>query len=316
MTNVLVLGGGVVGLNMALRLALDTDYQVTVCAASYLENTSSYAGAFWWPSPAELQGEHLPVWALESFEFLRYLKEDAGITQRRILGLAETPWSTPDWFAQIPGFREANSDEIDLPFKHGVVMESAPVIDPPAHLKWLRDRLSLLGVPLQVETTKSLDDALEKCSIVLNCTGLGAKDLCGDGDLHPMSGQLVKMRKGAVDSVMFMGNQTTRTAYIIPQPTCTVLGGTYFDNDWHTEPDQNETRLIIERCNRLYPELQAREEDIIGSTRALRPIRSRVRLEVEKREKGVIVHNYGHGRSGFSLAYGAAGAALRLLAEL
>jgi hypothetical protein len=41
-----------------------------------------------------------------------------------------------------------------------------------------------------------------------------------------------------------------------------------------------------------------------------------VRLEVEKRAKGVIIHNYGHGRSGFSLAYGAAGAAVKLVADL
>jgi D-amino-acid oxidase len=316
MTNVLVLGGGVVGLNTALRLALDTDYKVTVYSSSYLETTSSYAGAFWWPSPAELQGEQLPDWALESFEFLRFLKEDAGITQRKIVGLAEGTFSVPDWFTRIPGFREVNGSEIDPPFKHGVVIESAPVIDPPTHLKWLRDRLSSLGVTLETQTFKGLDDALTKCSIVLNCTGLGAQDLCGDSDLHPVSGQLVKLRKRDLDHVMFMANKTTRTAYIIPQSTCTILGGTYFDNDRQTEPDQNETRLIIERCNRLWPKLQASDADVIGATRALRPVRSRVRLEVEKKAKGVIVHNYGHGRSGFSLAYGAAGAALKLLAGL
>ena len=316
MTDVLVLGGGIVGLNTALRLASETDHKVTVWSANYLENTSSYSGAYWWPPPSDLEGEQPPAWALETLEFFQSLGTYAGITFRKLIALMEEPWEFPNWFSKIPNFREALKHELNAPFKQGLIIDPGPVIDPPAHLKWLREQLSHLDVEIETRQVSSLEEPLEQYSILVNCTGIGARELCNDTDLRPVSGQLVKIRTSNANQVTATGNLPVRTTYIIPHTTYTSLGGTYFENDWQTEPDENETKMIIERCNKLCPTLQATESDIIAITRGLRPVRSSVRVETEKRAKGVIIHNYGHGKSGFSLAFGSAGAAVRLINEL
>ena len=50
----------------------------------------------------------------------------------------------------------------------------------------------------------------------------------------------------------------------------------------------------------IFPEL--REQKEIGSWSGLRPFRKAIKLEKE----GNVIHNYGHGGSGFTLAWGCA----------
>lgn len=315
MAAVLVLGAGIIGLNTALRLAAETKHRITVLAADLMGNTSNYAGAFWWPSSRGQDMDRLTDWSLETFAYLQTLGGDAGIARRKIVGLQEEPWEIPPWFDKISSAREATADEVHARLKHGLVVEAGPVIDPPVHLNWLREHLSALGVAIELARVSTLEEALKRCPIVLNCTGLGAKELCHDDELYPASGQLVKIRKCNIKDVIFIGNRPERTAYIVPQPSYTILGGTYFYNDWQTEADPEEASLILERCNQLCPALGASAEDVISSTRALRPIRSNIRLEAEETKNGLVIHNYGQGRSGFSLAYGCAGTVIELLAR-
>lgn len=46
----------------------------------------------------------------------------------------------------------------------------------------------------------------------------------------------------------------------------------------------------------------------------LRPGRPTVRLEAERRDGGLLVHNYGHGGAGLTLSRGCASAVLALIA--
>jgi D-amino-acid oxidase len=316
MAEVLVLGAGIVGLNAALRLALETKYKVKVLAASFFEITSAYAGAYWWPSANAAEEASLVQWSIESFEFLKTLGTEAGVAQRKIIGLMEEPWEIPPWFSKIKNCRMADPSEVNASLNHGLVIDSGPVVEPSIHLKWLRERLISLGASIDLRKVSSFDEAFEECPIVVNCTGLGARELCQDSDLHPVSGQLVKIRLNNIENVIFVGNRPERTAYIIPQSSYTILGGTYFVDDWRTDIDGDETIAILERCNELCPTLQVTEKDVIGGSRALRPARSRIRLEHQAVSKGHLIHNYGQGRSGFSLAYGCAGTVVQLISAL
>jgi D-amino-acid oxidase len=316
MAEILVLGAGVVGLNSALRLALETKHKVTVWAADSTNITSAYAGAYWWPSPGVSNQTDLIKWSSESYQFMHALGIEAGIINRKIIALMGTPMEPPVWFGIVPGCRPVTASEANAQFPHGLVLESGPVIDPPMHLKWLRDQLVDLGVRIEQHKVTSLNETLKKYQILINCTGLGARELCQDNDLHPASGQLVRVAIKTIDRVMFLGNQPERTAYIIPHNSFTILGGTYFANDLDLSPDTDETMAILARCNNLCPDLRARKSDIISVSKALRPVRSAVRLEKEEMAGGLVIHNYGHGRSGWALAYGCAGTVVELIKEI
>lgn len=54
---------------------------------------------------------------------------------------------------------------------------------------------------------------------------------------------------------------------------------------------------------------------VLGAWAGLRPGRTHVRLEVEHRECGPVVHSYGHGGSGHTLHWGCAGEAADLVMQ-
>ena len=92
--------------------------------------------------------------------------------------------------------------------------------------------------------------------------------------------------------------------YTIPRRDVTVLGGTAQRGDWHEEIRKEDTLEILQKCSALWPELD--RSKIIGEAVGLRPSRNEVRLEVERSEDSVIIHNYGHGGAGVTLSWGCA----------
>lgn len=94
-------------------------------------------------------------------------------------------------------------------------------------------------------------------------------------------------------------------AYVVPRRDDVIMGGTAIVNDWTTEPDEQATRGIIERCASICPALA--EPEILRVKVGLRPGRPTVRLEQEERPDGrCVIHNYGHGGAGFTLSWGCA----------
>lgn len=87
---------------------------------------------------------------------------------------------------------------------------------------------------------------------------------------------------------------------MIPRSVDCVLGTTAEDHNWDPSVNEPETREILERCTSLEPALKGTR--ILGARAGLRPGRSSVRLERE----GRVIHNYGHGGSGFTLSWGCA----------
>jgi D-amino-acid oxidase len=94
-------------------------------------------------------------------------------------------------------------------------------------------------------------------------------------------------------------------AYVLPRPDVVVLGGTAEAGDWERRPREETTRSILERTLRLQPQLAGAE--LVGTAVGFRPARAAVRLEREETSDGrPLVHDYGHGGSGFTLAWGCA----------
>ncbi len=316
-TNVLVLGAGVIGLSTSLRL-VRAGYKVTVWAEHRKAITSYKAGAFWWPSESATEhSEELIQLSKETFSFLNALSSDknTGIICHKVLGLSMIKQPLPSWHNAIPGFRLANQQELKAGYHFGQVIEQTPVIIPEMFMLWLESEIGKRKITIIEHKANSINEALAECSLVINCTGIGASTLCHDQGVRPMSGQLLQViTKNKLDTVLFIDEPGTEKTHIIPYTDGKViLGGTRFLDDWNTEPDYNISAKILQRCTTLEPKLVGAQ--IIGSTRALRPWRSALRLATETLDKGTIIHNYGHGGSGYSLFWGCANEVLKLVEQ-
>jgi len=90
-----------------------------------------------------------------------------------------------------------------------------------------------------------------------------------------------------------------------------VLGGTHQEKDYNKNICPVDKRFITDGCRRLLPGLTHAQHlfDWVG----LRPGRLELRLESERRGSKLLIHNYGHGGSGVTLAWGCADDVLHLL---
>ena len=77
--------------------------------------------------------------------------------------------------------------------------------------------------------------------VLLNCTGLGARELFGDTELIPVKGQLaVLLPQPEVNYIMIH-----RGIYMIPRADGIMLGGTFHRNEWSLQPDAVASERII-----------------------------------------------------------------------
>jgi D-amino-acid oxidase len=158
---------------------------------------------------------------------------------------------------------------------------------------------------MEIATVRSLDDALATYPVVVNCTGMGARELVPDPAMIPIRGQVVRVENpGLSGFTVDAGDHGDDISYVIPRSRDVVLGGTAIAGSASVTPDPDAARRIIERCTALEPAL--RDAAVIAHAAGIRPGRSAVRVEAESRGGGVAVHNYGHGGSGVTISWGCA----------
>lgn len=151
--------------------------------------------------------------------------------------------------------------------------------------------------------------------VVMNCTGLGARDLTGDMSVFPVRGQVLEVRAPWLKHFIRDGDGST---YIYPGQNEVTLGGTREKDVWSLIPDAQTSKSILRRCSNLEPSLH--NVSVIKEKVGLRPTRAAVRIEQEilckNNQQLPTVHNYGHGGGGFSVHRGTAKAATELLVKL
>ena len=136
---------------------------------------------------------------------------------------------------------------------------------------------------------KSLDE-LRGYDVVVNCTGLGAAELVGDHDLHPVRGQAVRVRAPWIKHfVIDIDESKEDWVYVFPRSGDVLLGGTAVSGDWSETVDPATSEAIVSRCTALLPSLRGAE--VIGAWVGGRPVRTTVRLEKEERGPGWPLYN-------------------------
>lgn len=312
--DVTVVGGGVIGLTTAIVLA-ESGRRVRVWARDDQgQTTSAVAGALWWPyriQPEKLVGD----WALTSLRVYERLADDPDETGVRLIPGVHAGLRLADlgpWAAQLEGLRAVPARELPAGYDVGLGVR-LPLIDMPVHLGWLRRRLEAAGGTVESRTVAALPEAAAGAAVVVNCTGIDARGLVPDEGVRPVRGQLVVVENPGIEEWFTAADPASSvTTYVFPQPGRLILGGTAEEDDWRPEPDPATAEAIVARCARIRPEI-ARAR-ILGHRVGLRPARTDgVRIAAESLPGGgLLVHNYGHGGAGVTVAWGCAEAAAAL----
>ncbi|MGW1808337.1 FAD-dependent oxidoreductase [Streptomyces sp. NPDC002078] len=292
----IVVGSGIAGLTTAVVLA-ESGRRVRVWAREPAERTTSaVAGGLWWPyriEPEPLVG----AWALASLAVYEELADRPDETGVRLVDGVHRGTRLDElgaWAGRVPGLR-AVADGLAA---------RLPVIDMPVHLAWLRERLAKAGGG--VEAREVTDLSAVPARVVVNCTGLGARSLVPDPAVRPVRGQLVVVENPGITTwLTSVDHSSAASTYVIPQPGGLLLGGTAEEDDWSLDPDPATAAAIVARCAAVRPEIaQAR---VLDHRVGLRPARDAVRLERQPLPDGrLLVHNYGHGGAGITVAWGCA----------
>ncbi|TSB19711.1 FAD-dependent oxidoreductase [Streptomyces benahoarensis] len=321
--DILVIGGGVIGLTSAIALAEDGHRVRLVSRDPAADSTSAVAGGLCWPYRIRPRTPAVR-WSLRGFEVLAELADRPWETgARMVAGTMTEPAATggPEadadplaaWYAAVPGLRRARPDEV--PEGHTGWRARTPLVDMPTHLHYLEQRLRAAGGVVERATFTSLAEAGQEAATVVNCSGLGARELVPDPQVHPVQGQLVVVADPGVEEwYVSAASGATDTTYVLPQPYGVVIGGTAHENAWSTEPDPAVAEAIVARAARRFPVLAGAE--VLNHRVGLRPAREAVRLEGERLPGGAwCVHNYGHGGAGVTVAWGCADEVRRLVRE-
>ena len=292
----IVVGAGVAGLTTAVRLREAGIEADVVARDEPLETTSAVAAALWYPYRA-LPIERVTAWSAQTYAALAGLAGVAGSGVRMLAGTELLAPDAPDpwWREAVPGLERTGEG---LRFV-------APAVDMSAHLPWLADRLRALGGAIERRAVASLDEL--EADAVVNCAGLGARELAGDASLSAVRGQVVRVAAPGVREWLLDQSDPERLVYVVPRMNDVVLGGTAQEGAEDLAPDPATTEAIRARCAALVPAL--RDAPVVAVAVGLRPARPAVRLEAE----GRVVHNYGHGGAGVTLAWGCAGEVAALL---
>jgi D-amino-acid oxidase len=309
-----ILGAGVSGLTCGVRLR-DDGHDVTIVARDMpQQTTSAVAGAVWFPyrvAPNERTGP----WAHASYERFAELQHNAPVSMVELTmlypeRLNDEPW----WLGAVPGDRVRATGEHELPdgYEDGRTAE-VPCIQAPAYLDWLTRRFTGAGGRIEQRTVAALEEL--PGDAVIDCAGVGATTLAEDPELKPVRGQVAYVKCAA--PLRFMVDETgpNALAYVLPRPDVVVLGGTAEEGDDDLTPREHTTKDIVDRCTRLQPELT--EATLVGTAVGLRPARPSVRLERDTLSDGrPLIHDYGHGGSGFTLSWGCADEVARIVSGI
>ncbi|KFZ06075.1 hypothetical protein V501_07737 [Pseudogymnoascus sp. VKM F-4519 (FW-2642)] len=335
--SIVIVGAGIVGLNVALVLA-ERGYgqSITVIAEHHPGDTSmTYTSPWAGCNFSAISGSDANAlkWDRLGYSHLTKLaseRPDETFVHR-------TP-STELWDENVPhdkikamseyleDFRILPEEELPEQVKFAVSFTTL-TINAPNHLQYLYNRLKQYGVQFLRQKIPSILSAFASptTKVVFNCIGNAAKTLPGveDAKCYPTRGQVVLVRAPQVRSNVMRHGKDYET-YVIPRPGSdgnVILGGYMQKGVGDGATYSYETESILDRTTRLSSELREMEPQILAVFAGFRPSREGgARIERDELivagDKRVIVHNYGAGGTGFQAGYGMAMEAVKTVEDV
>lgn len=312
--DVLIIGAGVVGLSTGIRLAEEGLTVRVYAATDSRRSASAAAGAIW--DPLYAGHPSTPQWAARTYDEFLQMAGDRTPGVRLVHGLEASRASSraPHLTRGLPDFRECAPGELPDGFATGWHF-TAPIVDMPVYLGHLEKRLRDAGGEIEPRRLRNLDEGVAESAVLINCSGMGARDLVPDREMQPVKGQLVAVRNpGVTDFFIEQSDGIRESTYFLPQGDILLLGGSAEPGDEGLEPDAAVAQAIVERCSRIVPAIG--QVDVLGHRVGIRPHRPQVRLEHVAVPGGHVVHNYGHSGSGVSLSWGCADDVLGMVIDI
>jgi glycine/D-amino acid oxidase-like deaminating enzyme len=252
MTDIAVVGCGVIGLSTALLLQ-SKGFNVTIYTKEIPpDTTSNVAGALWGPVSVFEEGK-AGIESIEQFYwasrishkiFQDFVNEKYGIRWIKNYSLGK-PFNFPGGKDLYSGFKEHQIGETLFGFTN-VQEVNTMMIDIPIYLKALLEDFYIGGGKTEVRYFDSFQDiTLLPERIIMNCTGLGARKLLNDNELIPVKGQLsILMPQPEID-YSYVAASEGKLLYMLPRNDGIILGGTAEKGNWSLEPDEQESERIL-----------------------------------------------------------------------
>jgi len=301
--SVAIIGAGVSGLTCGVVFA-ENGYRTVVFAKEVgQQTTSGAAAAVWFPYDAEPL-EKVIRWALQTFAVLTDLArvKGTGVSMIELGQFSRTKEiQIPDW--AIPLGASVVATDLWPVFKSGFSLR-VPLTDTTIYLDYLANRFRNARGSITANVHfERLEDVDRQFDLVINCAGIGARELVQDVDLEPHRGQ-VALVPGIENLSSAIVCDDAPLMYAIPRTNDCVFGGTNeISNNLAADPAT--TSRIVTECSRV---LKIEKPNVLAERVGLRPFRkSGVRLERDRlRDDRTVIHNYGHGGAGFTLSWGCA----------
>lgn len=261
---VAVLGAGAVGLATARELQR-RGFLVTIYTKAVWPDPSVCSGvapARFTPSYSVIEPEH------RTAEFDQSYERAAELSYRTWVELVGRGYGV-EWIHQYSPRNRRPSDSGGPPYsEHGV--EERTVLGPGEHP--FERPYALRQVTLTVDTPAFLQAVLRDFQrwegrveirsfpephalmtlserLVVNCTGLGARQVAGDESLTPIRGQVTAlMPQPEVDYIITGGGVS-----MVPRSNGVLLGGAPNDrDDWRMDPDEAAEQAVLESAEGLF----------------------------------------------------------------
>jgi glycine/D-amino acid oxidase-like deaminating enzyme len=259
-----VIGCGVIGLATA-RTLQRRGFDVTIYTKDLPpETTSNIAGASWSPTSVIDENKRTPSWdsqfehaarfANRSFQLL--VGDEYGVRWREQYSLSDADYGD-SWDHEMlrdlfPGSRKLNPSEHPFPARYVTVINTM-FIEPSIYLNTLvRDFYIAGGHIRSVTFLEPRQLAALSEAVVVNCTGLGARELFGDRELTPVKGQLhALLPQPEVDYAMVTGG-----LYMFPRRDGIMLGGTFERGVETLEVNSEAEKRILAGHKRIFSGMQ------------------------------------------------------------
>jgi D-amino-acid oxidase len=252
---VAVLGAGVMGLSTA-RLVQEAGFPVTIYAAALPpDTTSNIAGGQFHPYALFRDSE-------VTSEFRRQFARALDYSWRRFQIMVGEEYGVR-W---LPTYVETNSPDAKLletfppvnrmlrsaehPFPLDKVLRyDTMYVETGRYLRQMLRDVQIAGGKVEVRRFATpVDIASLPEALVINCTGLGSRELFGDQDLHPARGQLAVLEPQPEVKYAVTGGP----GYMFPRPDGIILGGTFEVDEWSSVPEPATISRIVSRQKRFF----------------------------------------------------------------
>jgi glycine oxidase len=311
-----VIGGGVIGLSVARRAALDgwtvRVHRSDAHGASWVAGGMLAPHSEGWPGEEQLLQIGLASLQMWHEGFLDGLPAEV-VTARESLVVAVDSAdaadlaTTGEWLAAqghpVTMTRAARDLEPLLAqgIRHGFLAETELAVDNRALMAALANQCERLGITW-APPVRSLDEARDAGVIVL-ANGIDAPSLWPGLPIRPVKGEVLRLRwrRGCMPlpQRVIRARVHGRQVYVVPRADGVVVGATQYEHGRDTAPAVAGVRELLDDACEVMPALG--EYELAECAAGLRPV-TNDNLPIVGRLDDRTLVAAGHGRSGFLLA--------------